>query len=166
MNILLNELIETLERLSVVYDELLETAKAKRQYLISGNMEGLEMLLYQEKNQTEIALLLEKKRQNILNSYCNEYSIKDNKITMKSLINGMDTLYGNKLDNLLDRLKKSIKQLQDSNKTNATLTHYSLDITEDIMKIFCSPSFQNHIYQHSGKIQGNELPMVLVDTEI
>ena len=85
---------------------------------------------------------------------------------MKSLMNKMDTLHSNKLSTLVDRLKQSIKQLQDLNETNATLTRYSLDITEDIVKIFCSSSFQNPIYQHSGKMQGNELSMVLIDTEI
>ena len=165
MNTLLHELIETFERLSVVYDNLLDIANTKKQYLITGNIEGLETLLYQEKNQAEIALLLEDKRQNILEYLSKEHHIKD-KITMKSLMNKMDTLHSNKLSTLVDRLKQSIKQLQDLNETNATLTHYSLDITEDIVKIFCSSSFQNPIYQHSGKMQGNELSMVLIDTEI
>ena len=165
MNKLLHELIETFERLSVVYDNLLDIANTKKQYLITGNIEGIETLLYQEKNKAEIALLLEDKRQNILEYLSKEHHIKD-KITMKSLMNKMDTLHSNKLSTLVDRLKQSIKQLQDLNETNATLTHYSLDITEDIVKIFCSSSFQNPIYQHSGKMQGNELSMVLIDTEI
>ena len=166
MNKLLKELIETFERLSVVYDNLLDTAKTKQQYLISGNIEGLETLLYQEKNQTEIAMLLENKRQDILERYCQECDIKENNITIHSLINGMDTLHGKKLNMLIDRLKQSLKQLQDLNETNATLTRYSLDVTDDIMKIFCSSSFQNSTYQQSGKVQGNELSMVLIDTEI
>ena len=165
MNTLLHELIETFERLSVVYDDLLDTAKTKQQHLISGNIEGLETLLYQEKNQAEIAQLLENKRQNILEYFCKEHPVKD-KFTMKSLMNTIDSLHSNKLSTLVDRLKQSIKQLQDLNQTNATLTHYALDITEDIVKIFCTSSFQNPIYQHSGKMQGNELPMVLIDTEI
>jgi len=166
MNKLSHELIETFERLSVVYDDLLDTANTKKQYLITGNIEGLETLLYQEKNQTEILILLENKRQDILERYCQECDIKENKITIHSLINGMDTLHGNKLNMLIDRLKHSIKQLQDLNETNAILTRYSLDVTEDIIKIFCSSSFPNPIYQHSGKMQGNELSMVLIDTEI
>jgi len=166
MNKLLHALIETFERLTVVYDGMLDTAKTKQQYLISGNIEGLETLLYQEKNQTEIAMLLENKRRDILERYCLECDVKENKITIHSLINGMDTLHGKKLNMLIDRLKQSLKQLQDLNETNATLTRYSLDVTDDIMKIFCSSSFQNSTYQQSGKVQGNELSMVLIDTEI
>lgn len=166
MNKLLKELLETFEQLSVVYDGLLDTAKKKQQYLISGNIEGLEMLLYQEKNQTETVMLLENKSQNILKKYCHECDIKENKFTIRSLTNGMDALHSKKLNMLTDRLKRSIKQLQDLNETNATLTRYSLDVTEDIIKIFCSSSSPNPIYQHSGKIQGNELSMVLIDTRI
>ena len=166
MNKLLHELIETFERLSVIYDTLLDTAKTKKQYLISGNIEGLETLLYQEKNQTEIVILLENKRQNLLERYCQECDVKENKITLNSLKDSMDTLHGEKLNILIGRLKQSLKQLQNLNETNASLTRYSLDITGDIIKIFCSSAFQNSTYQQSGKVQGNELPMVLIDTEI
>src|SRR3989337_3921853 len=105
MNKLLHDLIETFERLSGVYDGLLDTAKTKQQYLISGNIEGLETLLYQEKNQTEIVMLLENKRQNILERYCQECDIKENKFTIHSLINGMATLHGKKLNIQIDTFK-------------------------------------------------------------
>lgn len=163
---LLNEVIETFERLSAVYDELLETAKAKQRHLVSGNIEGLETLLYQERNQIEIAQLLEEKRRNVLDRYCKEYDLLGDKITMKSLVNGMGNVHSEKIGALLNRLTQTIKQLQDVNETNATLTHYSLEITEGILKIFYPSDFQYPIYQHTGKIQGSELSRVLIDTEI
>lgn len=166
MNTLLDELIETFDRLSIVYDELLETAKAKQRCLISGDIEELEMLLYREKNQAEIAQLLEEKRQNITSSYCKENRVQVKNVTMRSLIDNMDNLYREKLGGLLNKLTRSIKQLQEVNQTNIILTHYSLEITEDIIKIFCPPAFQYPIYHHTGKIRENELPMVLIDTEI
>ncbi|MCC7211998.1 MAG: hypothetical protein IT451_09150, partial [Candidatus Brocadia sp.] len=58
------------------------------------------------------------------------------------------------------------KQLQEINQTNATLIHYSLEITEDIMKLFCPSAFQYPAYQHTGKKQDNTFPMILIDTEI
>lgn len=166
MNTLLKELIETFERLSGIYSDLLDTAKAKHEYLISGNIEGLEMLLYQEKNQTEIAALLEKKRQNIVGKYCRECGMRESNITMRSLISKMDTTYGKTLGALVSKLEQSIMQLQSINESNATLTHYSLDITEDIMSIFCSTPIRHTTYQHSGKMQGKEIPMILIDTKI
>jgi len=166
MSKLLDELTETFDRLSVVYHELLETTKTKQRCLISGNIEELETLLYQEKNQAEIAQLLEEKRQNILSRYCKEYNMQEKNITVKSLMNKMDNLHREKIDSLLDKLTQSIKQLQEVNQVNTTLTHYSLEITEDIMKIFCPPAFQYPIYRYTGKIQENELPRVLIDTEL
>lgn len=166
MNTLLDELTETIDRLSIVYDELLETAKTKQHCLISGNIEELEMLLYQEKNQTEIAQLLEEKRQNIISRYCEENNVRGKNVTMRSLMNNMDNLHRERIGSLLNKLTQSIKQLQKVNQTNTTLTHYSLEITEDIIKIFCPPAFQYPIYHPTGKIQGHELPMVLIDTEI
>lgn len=166
MNNLSHELIGTFERLAATYDDLLDTAVTKRQYLISGNIEGLETLLYQEKNQTEIALLLENKRQALLEKYCQEYSEKENNIGLIFLIEHMDAVHGEKLNTLAGRLRQSLIKLQHLNETNAALTRYSLDVTEDIMKIFCSSAFQNSTYQQTGKVQGNEPPMVLIDTEI
>ncbi len=162
---LLQELIETLERLSIVYDELLETAKKKQCFLISGNIEGLETILYQEKNQIEIAQLLEEKRQNIIHRYSKEYDIQDT-ITMKFLMKRADHIQGKKIGTLIDKLTQVIKQLQDLHETNANLTHYSLEITEDILRIFCPSTIQYPVYQHTGKISGNELSRVLIDTEM
>src|SRR5574337_901581 len=119
MNKLLKELSETFDRLSVVYDELLETAKTKQRCLISGNIEELEMLLYREKNQAEIARLLEEKRQSILNRYAKEHHVQGKNITVKSLMNKMDNLHREKIGSLIDKLKQSIKQLQDVNETNS-----------------------------------------------
>lgn len=166
MNTLLDELTETFDRLAIVYNELFETAKKKQRCLISGNIEELEMLLYQEKNQAEIAQILEEKRQNIISSYCRENNVQVKNVTMKALMNNMDNSHREKIGNLLNKLIQLIKQLQEVNQVNTTLTHYSLEITEDIVKIFCPPAFQYPVYHHTGKIRENELPMVLIDTEI
>lgn len=162
---LIDEFIETLERLLTVYSELFETAKEKQRHIISGNIEGLETLLYQEKNQTEIAQLLEEKRQNIIERYSKEHDIQ-NTITIHSLMNRIDHSYRGKISTLIDKLASVIKQLQDLNEINASLTHYSLEITEDILKMFCPPSFQYPVYQHTGKLLGSGLSRVLIDTEI
>ena len=166
MNAWLDELMKTIERLSATYEELLETAKRKQSCLVSGNIEELEMLLYQEKNQVEIAQLLDEKRLNIVKKYCQTHQGEEKNITLTSLIKDMDNLYREKICSMLDKLTQSIKQLQEINQANATLIHYSLEITDDIMKIFCPSAFQYPVYQHTGKKQDNKLPMVLIDTEI
>ncbi|MDQ1272085.1 MAG: hypothetical protein QG591_715 [Planctomycetota bacterium] len=166
MNTLLDELIETFDRLSVVYEELLKIAKSKQHCLISGSIEELETLIYQEKNKTEIVQLLEEKRQYIVARYCKEHNVQGNNITLKCLINKMDTVHSEKICNLIDKLTRALKQLQEVNQTNTTLIHYSLEITEDMIKIFCPSALQYSIYGYTGKMHENEFPMVLMDTEI
>ena len=166
MNAWLGELIETFDRLNVAYKELLETAKIKQSCLVSGNIEQLEMLLYREKNQVEIAQLLEEKRNNIVTKYCQALRVEKKNITIKSMINELDNFHREKICNLIDNLTHSISQLQEINQVNATLIHYSLEITDDIIKIFCPSTFQYPVYQHTGKKQDNKFPMVLIDTEI
>lgn len=166
MNVWLDEFIETFDRLCVIYGGLFETAKAKQRCLVSGHIEELEMLIYQEKNQVEIAQLLEEKRQNIIRKYCQAHTIQEENIILTSLINEMDDFHRRKMLSLLDTMTLLFKQLQEINQTNATLIHYSLEITEDIMKLFCPSAFQYPAYQHTGKKQDNPFPMILIDTEI
>lgn len=162
----LDELIETFERLAATYDTVLEIARTKHSHLLSGNIEGLEMVLYQEKNQIEIAQLLEEKRQHVFGRYCKEQGVLGNKITMRLLMTRMDSLHREKVNALLDRLTQSIKQIQTVNETNAALTRFSLEVTGDILDIFCPKDLQYPIYQSTGKMQGRELSTVLIDTEI
>ncbi|TVM00953.1 MAG: hypothetical protein CV087_11750 [Candidatus Brocadia sp. WS118] len=165
MTLWLDELIETFERLNATYDELLEIAKIKQRCLVSGNLEELEMFLYREKNHVEIAQLLEEKRDTIIKKYCQAHRKEAENITIKSLIHEMDNFHREKVCSLLDNLTHSIRQLQELNQANVTLIHYSLEITEDIMRIFCPSAFQYPVYQHTGKRQDNKLPMILIDTE-
>lgn len=162
----LDELIETFERLAATYDTILEIAGTKHRHLLSGNIEGLEMVLYQEKNQVEIAQLLEEKRQHVFGRYCREQGILGNKITMRLLMTRMDSLHREKVNALLDRLTQAIKQIQTVNEKNAALTRFSLEVTEDILDIFSPKDFQYPIYHATGKMQGRELSTVLIDTEI
>lgn len=166
MNLWLDELIETFDRLYVTYRDLFETAKAKQRCLVSGHIEELEVLIYQEKNQVEIAQLLEEKRQNVVKEYCQAHEIQEKNITLASLINEMDDFHRGKTRILMDNLTLVMKQLQEINQVNATLIHYSLEITEDIMKIFCPSVFQYPVYQHTGNKQDNKFPVILIDTEI
>lgn len=166
MNLWLDELIETFDRLYVTYRDLFETAKAKQRCLVSGHIEELEVLIYQEKNQVEIAQLLEEKRQNVVKEYCQAHEIQEKNITLTSLINEMDDLHRGKIRSLMDNLTLVMKQLQEINQVNTTLIHYSLEITEDIMKIFCPSVFQYPVYQHTGNKQDNKFPVILIDTEI
>lgn len=166
MQTLLNELVKTFERISVLYDELLETAKKKRRCLISGDIEELETLIYQERNKLEMVQLLEEKRQNLANRYSEARNIQGCNITMKSLLADMEEPYRKKLSNFIEKLTQSVTQLRELNEMNIMLTQYSLDITDDLLKIFCPPAFVNPVYQNTGKMQSNELSRVLIDTKM
>jgi ABC-type metal ion transport system substrate-binding protein len=71
-----------------------------------------------------------------------------------------------KIEAILDGLTLVVKELQDANARNATLTNYSLEVTEDIIRIFCPPAFQHQTYCNTGKKNENKLPMVLIDTKV
>ncbi|MCF6149379.1 MAG: flagellar protein FlgN [Candidatus Kuenenia sp.] len=163
---LLNELVGTLDRLSVVYDELVELAKTKHNCLISCDIEELETLIYAERNKAELAQLLEEKRQRIMNIYCEKKGLKIKETSITKLIDTIEEPYSNKLRAQADKLTNSIMQLQKLNDMNMALTHHSLEVTEDIIDIFCPPVFKHSVYQNTGKMKGKEVSRVLIDTKI
>jgi len=152
--------------LSVVYDELVEIAKTKHNCLISSNIEELETLIYAERNKAELAQLLEEKRQRIVSKYCEIRGIKAKGISIRKLMDKMDEFYSNKLRILVDTLTKSIMELKKLNDMNMALTHHSLEVTEDIIDIFCPPVFKHSVYQNTGKMKEKEVSRVLIDTKI
>ncbi|MBE7548880.1 putative flagella synthesis protein FlgN [Candidatus Kuenenia stuttgartiensis] len=163
---LLTELTGTLERLSVVYGELVEIAKTKHACLISCNIEELETLIYAERNKAELAQLLEEKRQRIIRRYCEKQGLKVREISMSKMMDKREELHGNTWRTLVDTLTKSMVELQRLNEMNTALTHHSLEITEDIIDIFCPPVFKHSVYKNTGKMKEKEVSRVLVDTKI
>ena len=98
---LLTELTGTLERLSVVYGELVEIAKTKHDCLISCDIEELETLIYAERNKAELAQLLEEKRQRIIRLYCEKQGLKVREISMSKIMDKQEEFHGNTLRTLL-----------------------------------------------------------------
>ncbi len=68
MENLLQNLVDTLNKMTIIYKDILQNAQDKRKQIISGDIDKLESVIYRERNLSENILLLEEKRRYIMQS--------------------------------------------------------------------------------------------------
>jgi len=160
---LLQNLSETLDKMILTYKDIFLTAQKKQEYIISGDIDKLESVIYQERNLAETIILLEEKRRYILRSI--NQSLENNNASTKLsvLIEQLREPYKSKLKEQYDFIVDIITKVEGVNKTNTTLTKYSLEYINNLIKSICSESLNDNIYQQSGKLKEPELERILFE---
>ena len=160
---LLQNLSEALDKMILTYKDIFLAAQKKQEHIISGDIDKLESIIYQERNLAERILLLEEKRRYILRSI-NQTLENNNSTKLSVLIEQIQEPYKSKFKEQYDIIVEIITKVEVVNKTNTTLTKYSLEYTNNLIKSICSESLNDNIYQQSGKIKEPELKRILFET--
>ena len=160
----LQNLSESLDKMILTYKDIFLTAQKKQEYIISGDIDKLESVIYQERNLAETILLLEEKRRYILRSINQTLENNNNSIKLSVLIEQLQEPYKSKLEEQYDIIIDIITKVEAVNKTNTTLTKYSLEYINNLIKSICSESLNDNIYQQSGKLKEPELKRILFET--
>ena len=160
---LLQNLSETLDKMILTYKDILLTAQKKQEHIISGDIDKLESVIYHERNLAETILLLEEKRRYILRSTNQTLENNNNSTKLSALIEQIREPYKSKLKEQYDSIVVIITKVEGVNKTNTTLTKYSLEYINNLIKSICSESLNDNIYQQSGKLKEPELKRILFE---
>lgn len=153
---LINELITTLDKLNVLYDELLESAKQKKEAIIKNEIE-----MIQEINDNENIILgktekLDKKRIELFSDIAFVLNKNPDDITITKL---SEYIKGQKEEpdviRVRDTAGKLLKELKEINDQNKQLIEYSLEHAEFSMNLIRSSLSGKPSYYDS---LGNELP--------
>ncbi len=163
MENLLQNLSEALDKMILTYKDIFLTAQKKQEHIISGDIDKLESTIYQERNLAERILLLEEKRRYILRSINQTLEGNNNSTKLSVLIEQVQEPYKSKLKEQYDIIVEIITKVEGVNKTNTTLTKYSLEYTNNLIKSICSESLNDNIYQQSGKLKEPELKRILFE---
>ena len=110
----------------ITYKDILQTAQEKKEHIISGDIDKLESIIYQERNLAESILLLEEKRRYILNSINQSLGNNSNSAKLSELIEQIREPYKSKLREQYDVILEIITKVEEINKVNTSLTKYSL----------------------------------------
>lgn len=160
---LLKNLSETLDKMVLMYNDIFLTAQKKQEYIISGDIDKLESTIYQERNQAETILLLEEKRRYILRSINQTIGSNNDSTKLSVLIEQMREPYKSKLKEQYDTIVEVVTKVEDINKINTTLTKYSLEYVNNLIKSVCTESLNDNTYQQTGKLNQPDLNRILFE---
>jgi hypothetical protein len=163
MENLLQDLSETLDKMIITYRDILHTAQEKKEQIISGDIDKLESIIYQERNLAERVLLAEQKRRYILHSINQTLGNNTDSIKLSDLIAQIKEPYKSKLKEQYDVIIEVILEVETINKVNTSLTKYSLEYINNLIRSICSESLNDSTYQQSGKLKEPELKRMLFE---
>ncbi|MCP5003408.1 MAG: flagellar protein FlgN [Planctomycetes bacterium] len=163
MKDLLENLYDTLYQMAVTYNQILETAEEKQGYIISGDLDSLESVIFLERNLAESLVLLEEKRRYIMQSVCQEIGQCEETLSLQRLIEQLQDPYRSKLQEKRDLLYEITRKVQDISNVNASLSRYSLEYVNGLIKSLCSQPLDNTIYQQSGRVREENLDQVVFE---
>lgn len=166
MENLLYNLSETLDMMINTYNDIYQAAQKKKDHIISGDIDKLESVIYQERNLAENILLLEEKRRYILRSINQSLGNNNNSTKLCELIEQIRDPYKSKLKEQYGIVVETIMRVEKINKTNTSLTKYSLEYVNKFIKSMCTESLNDSTYQQSGKLKEPELQTVLFEADV
>ncbi len=160
---LLQNLSETLDKMILTYKDIFLTAQEKQEHIISGNIDKLESVIYQERNLAETILLLEEKRRYILRTINKALGINSESTKLSNMIEHIQEPYKSSIKEQFDIIVEIITKVEEVNKSNTTLTKYSLEYINNLIKSICTESLNDSTYQQSGKFKEPELHRLMFE---
>jgi len=163
MKNLLQNLSETLDKMILTYKDIFIAAQSKQEHIISGDIDKLEIAIYQERNLAETIVLLEEKRRYILQTIYKELGFDSDSTKLSDLIEQLKDPYKSRVKEQYDTIIEIVTQVEEVNKSNTTLTKYSLEYINNLVKSICTESLNDNTYQQSGKFSEPELHRIMFE---
>ena len=159
----LQNLSETLGKMILTYKDIFITAQEKQKHIISGDIDKLESVIYKERNLAETILLLEERRRYILQTTNNALGNNNDSTKLRDLIEQVPEPYKSSLQEQFDVIVEIVTKVEEINKSNTTLTKYSLEYINNLIKSICTESLNDNTYQQSGKLNEPELHRLMFE---
>lgn len=137
---LMEDFMDILERENGEYQHLTELSKEKRQIIIDGDIPALEEITSREQEITGNLINLENKRREVVKDMSIVLSKEPEELTVTNMIAFLNKQpqEQNKLIELRDKLRDTLKKMADINEQNETLLHQAMELTEFDLTLFRS----------------------------
>ncbi|MCR5109024.1 MAG: flagellar protein FlgN [Lachnospiraceae bacterium] len=128
----MEELIDTLEKESVIYERLLELAQKKTPVIVKGNIEELTKITDEEQIVVDQISHLEKKRETVTNDIADVINKDVENLKLTNLIELLSNQPREKrrLSEVHDKLRDVVTQVKTINEHNQDLITHSLEMVE------------------------------------
>lgn len=137
---LMEDFMDILERENGEYQHLTELSREKRQIIIDGDIPALEEITSREQEITGNLINLENKRREVVKDMSIVLSKEPEELTVTNMIAFLNKQpqEQNKLIELRDKLRDTLKKMADINEQNETLLHQAMELTEFDLTLFRS----------------------------
>ena len=129
---LMEDFMSVLEEENEGYQRLTELSQKKRQIIIDGDIPALEAITDQEQEIASRLKNLENKRNEVVGDMSIVLSKDPEELTVTNMIAFLNKQpqEQNKLIELRDKLRDTLKKMADINEQNETLLHQAMELTE------------------------------------
>ncbi len=163
LNKLLQYLSETLDKMILTYKDIFVTAQKKQEHIISGDIDKLESVIYQERNHAETILLHEERRRIVVQMINKALENHSESSKLSDLIEQLQEPFKSNLRKQYDIVVEIVTKVEEVNRSNTTLTKYSLEYINNLIKSICAESLNDNTYQQSGKLNEPELHRLMFE---
>lgn len=129
---LIEELIQVMEQECEIYEALDQVSDRKTETIVKGDIEALQKITEYEQNVVDDILILEKKRQNIVNNIAVVLNQNPKTMTIADIVRIMEKQpeFSRPLSELHRRLRTVVLRLQQTNAHDRELLENALEMTE------------------------------------
>lgn len=157
---LIEELIDTLEEEHAIYEEMIPLAEKKTQIIVANDLKALQAITEREQDAVDRIGAMERKRQEVIRNMGMVLNRDPSTLNFKTLIQimaGQEEVQ-QKLRELHDRLRRSVRRLSDINNRNKLLIQQSLEMIEFNMNFIRSTWRSPGIGQYGKSASEYEMP--------
>lgn len=160
---LMDNLLNILEEENSEYCRLVELSTKKRQHIIDGDIPGLEDITSREQNIASNIKNLENKREEVINDMAIVLSKNPEDLTITNMIAFLNKQpqEQQRLKNLQQRLRETLKQMGEINGQNEMLLEQAMEMVEFDLTLFRSmrqapttANYDKNAY-NTGDVLGN-----------
>lgn len=129
---LIEELIDVLEQECKIYEDLYSVSDVKTQVIVRGDIGKLQEITESEQNVVDEVLILEKRRQTIIDNIAVVLNQRSKAMTIADIVRLMEgqPQFQKPLSELHQRLRSVVMKLQQVNVQNRELLENALEMTE------------------------------------
>jgi flagellar biosynthesis/type III secretory pathway chaperone len=167
------KLDDTVAELKIILEEelcthrdLLDLSHRERKAIIEGNIDQLQNIVSRKGEIIAHVKTLEERRQQVSAKAGHDLELGTPDITLKDLIEHMDTSQRKIFQSIHDDLIFILKQLGRINRLNARLISRSFEYVDNNIKFFVESALHNTTYGKGGNVTKNRRERKLLDQKV
>ncbi len=162
----IKQLIDILNRQTMVYESILKLSKQKTDLIVAGKIKELENLVKLEQVLVLQISRLEQQREETIESLSSQLALQHEDISITNLLTHLKEEQQAQLISFQKRMKETIEELKNTNDLNAKLIKQSLEYIEFSMNMITGTSVSGTQYEDKGTTKDSKGTRSLFDVKL